>query len=117
MKLVKQWGMITEPSNFFLQWYSKMSASFKKDMIFMQNNAPPHALNYSTARLAREGLKEKRIMTWPPASADLNLIKNLWMLLKGEIYGEGKLYTSLNSVHETMVSAAQKVGLPRNRLH
>ncbi|CAJ0965145.1 unnamed protein product [Ranitomeya imitator] len=38
--------------NFFKQWYRKKSVSFKKNMIFMQDNAPSHASNYSTAWLA-----------------------------------------------------------------
>ena len=50
---------------FFKQWYRKKSASFKKNMIFMQDNAPSHASKYSTAWLARKGLKEEKLMTWP----------------------------------------------------
>ena len=52
---------------FFKQWYRKKSASFKKTMIFMQDNAPSHASKYSTAWLASKGLKDDRIMTWPPS--------------------------------------------------
>lgn len=49
-------------------------------------------------------------MTWPPSSPDLNPIENLWVLLKRVFYGEGKIeYTSLNSVWEAVVAAAQKV--------
>lgn len=48
-------------------------------------------------------------MTWPPSSPDLNPIENFWALLKQDIYSEGKQYTSLNSVWEAVVAAAQKV--------
>ena len=75
----------------------------------MQDNAPSHASKYSTAWLACKGLKDERIMTWPPSSPDLNPVENLWALLKREIYSEGKQYTSLNSVWEAVVAAAQKV--------
>ena len=78
-------------------------------MIFMQDNAPSHASKYSTAWLASKGLNDEIIMTWPPSSADLNPIENLWSLLKQEIYSEGKQYTSLNSVWEAVVTAAQNV--------
>ena len=42
-------------------------------------------------------------------SPDLHPIENLWSLLKQEIYSEGKQYTSLNSVWEAVVAAAQNV--------
>uniref|UniRef100_A0A3Q3LHN4 Tc1-like transposase DDE domain-containing protein n=1 Tax=Mastacembelus armatus TaxID=205130 RepID=A0A3Q3LHN4_9TELE len=93
----------------FKQWYRKKSASFKKTMIFMQDNAPSHASKYSTAWLASKGLKDERIMTKPPSSPDLNPIENLWAFLKREIYSEGKQYTSLNAGWEAVVAAAQKV--------
>ncbi|CAJ0926660.1 unnamed protein product [Ranitomeya imitator] len=95
--------------NFFKQWYRKKSVSFKKNMIFMQDNAPSHASNYSTVWLASKGLKEEKIMTWPPCSPDLNLIENLWSLRKCEIYREGKQSTSRNSVWEAVVAAARNV--------
>ncbi|KAJ1157544.1 hypothetical protein NDU88_010251 [Pleurodeles waltl] len=94
---------------FFKQWYRKKSASFKKNMIFMQDNAPSHASKYSTAWLARKGIKEGNLMTWPPCSPDLNPIENLWSIIKCEIYKEGKQYTSLNSVWEAVVAAARNV--------
>ncbi|KAJ1132592.1 hypothetical protein NDU88_010899 [Pleurodeles waltl] len=94
---------------FFKQWYRKKSASFKKNMIFMQDNAPSHASKYSTAWLARKGIKEGNLMTWPPCSPDLNPIENLWSIIKCEIYKEGKQYTSLNTVWEAVVAAARNV--------
>ena len=68
-----------------------------------------HRMHRSTAWLASKGLKDEKIMTWPPSSPDLNPIENLWALLKRAIYSEGKRYTSLNSVWEAVVAAAQKV--------
>ncbi|KAI5613485.1 bridging integrator 1b isoform 2 [Silurus asotus] len=94
---------------FFKQWYRKKSASFKKNMIFMQDNAPSHTSKYSTAWLARKGIKEENLMIWPPCSPDLNPIENLWSIIKCAIYKEGKQYTSLNSVWEAVVAAARNV--------
>ena len=94
---------------FFKKWYKKKSPSFKKNMIFMQDNAPSHASKYTTAWLARKGIKGEKIMTWPPCSPDLNPIENLWSFMKCEIYREGRQYTSLNSVWEAVVAAARKV--------
>lgn len=69
----------------------KKSASFNKAFTFMQDNAPPHTTkycmycNYCTAWLASKGLKNEKLMTWPPSSPDLNPIENFWALLKQEI--------------------------------
>lgn len=78
-------------------------------MIFMQDNAPSHTSKYSTAWLARKGIKEENLMIWPPCSPDLNPIENLWSIIKCAIYKEGKQYTSLNSVWEAVVAAARNV--------
>lgn len=48
-------------------------------------------------------------MTLLPSLPDLNPSENLWAFLKWEINGEGKQYTSLNSVWEAEGAAAQKV--------
>ncbi|KAK1795750.1 hypothetical protein P4O66_001229 [Electrophorus voltai] len=71
---------------FFKQFYKQMSESFKKTMIFMQDNAPLHVSKYSTVWLASKGLKDERIRTWLLSSPDLNPIGNLWALLIWEIY-------------------------------
>jgi transposase len=51
--------------------------------IFMHDNAPIH-----TAYIIRDWflLRGINIMDWPPYNPDLNLIENLWALLKQEIY-------------------------------
>ena len=61
----------------------------------MHNNAPVH-----TANIVKQILKELHIqvMTWPLYSPDLNLIKNLWALLKQGIY---KLYPELKHTPDT----------------
>jgi len=59
--------------------------------------------------------EDERIMIWPPSSPDLNPIENLRALLKQEIYSEGKPYTSLNSVWEAVVAAAQQLIINRSR--
>ena len=46
-------------------------------------------------------------MTCLPYSPDLNPIENLRSLLKWSIYSQEKQYTSLNSVWEAVVTAAQ----------
>lgn len=78
-------------------------------MIFMQDNAPKHASNYSSAWLASKGVKYDRIMTRPPSSIDLNPTENLQSLFKREIYSEGRQCNSLKSIGEPMVAVSVKV--------
>ena len=44
--------------------------------VFMQDNAPSHASKFTREWLAKKGVKEDHLMTWPPASPDLNPIEN-----------------------------------------
>lgn len=59
--------------------------------------APSHESKYYTAWLASEGIEDEKIMTWPPSSADLNTFTV-----------KVKQYTSLNSLWEAVVAAAQR---------
>lgn len=65
------------------------------DDIFMQDNAPVH-----TARIVKQVLKDFHIqvMVWPPYLPDLNLIENLWAIMKQGIY---KLYPELEHAPDT----------------
>lgn len=96
-------------STMFKQWYNKKSAAFKKKIIFMQDNAPSHASHYTTAWLAQKGIKDDRLMSWPPNSPDLNPIENLWAILKRVVYADGKQYTSLDALWDAVFSAAKSV--------
>jgi transposase len=63
--------------------------------IFIHDNAPVH-----TARIVQRLLQELgiEVMIWPPYSPDLNPIKNLWAIMKQEIY---KLYPDLKHAPDT----------------
>ena len=61
----------------FIPWYCKQPpASFKKKIIFMQDNAPSHAARYTISFLAKFGFKDEKLMIWAPASPDLNPTEN-----------------------------------------
>ena len=69
-----------------MPWMKKKSTAFKKNMVFMLDNAPSHASKFTREWLEKKGIKEDHLMTWPPASPDLNPIENYWSLLKRELY-------------------------------
>lgn len=93
---------------FFKQWYRKKSATFKKAMIFMQDYAPLHTSSYTTAWLARKGIKDDRMMIWPPSSSGLNPTENFWVILKFGICNKGRQFASLNRIWEAVVAASAK---------
>ena len=61
-------------------------------LIFMQDNALIHSAKKTKAWFQNMGIE---VMEWPPYSPDLNLIENLWALLKKECF---KIYPDTNSL-------------------
>ena len=92
-----------------MPWMKKKSAAFKKNMVFMQDNAPFHASKFTREWLAKKGIKEDHLMTWSPASPDLNPIENYWSLLKRELYVGGKQYSSKESLWNEMVAITKRL--------
>lgn len=61
----------------------------RKNRAFMQDNAPSHAAQNTTASLAAIGKNGKKVMVWPQSSPDLNPMRYPWSILKRKIYGGG----------------------------
>ncbi|CAB3986813.1 Hypothetical predicted protein [Paramuricea clavata] len=96
----------------FIPWYRKQRpASFKKKIIFMQDNAPSHAARYTISFLAKFGLKDEKLMIWPPASPGFNPIGNYWSgILKRVIYSGGQQYTTKDELWHGICQAARSIG-------
>ena len=50
----------------------------------------------------RKGISGKKLMMWHPASPDLNLIENLWAIVKKKIFAGGKQYENKADAIQTV---------------
>ncbi len=74
------------------------------DWRLQQDNDPKH-----TSRLAKEFLQDNvpEVMDWPSNSPDLNLIENLWAIVKGNV--ERRMPKNLNDLEQFMVEEWQNI--------
>ncbi|KAL0204637.1 hypothetical protein M9458_002655, partial [Cirrhinus mrigala] len=93
----------------FLPWYKKKNRAFRNKIIFMHDNAPSHAARNTSASLAAMGIKEGKLMLWPPSSPDLNPIENLWSILKRKIYEGGRQFTSKQQLWEAILTNCKEI--------
>ncbi|KAK3512212.1 hypothetical protein QTP70_001115 [Hemibagrus guttatus] len=92
-----------------LPWYKKKNHAFHSKIIFMHDNAPSHAARNTAASLAAMGIKEEKLMVWPPSSPDLNPIENLWSILKRNIYEGGRQFTSKQQLWEAILTSCKEI--------
>ena len=90
-------------------WWKQRPASFKKKIILMQGNALSHAARYTISFRAKFGFKGEKLMTWPPASQDLNPIENCWSILKQVIYCGGQQCTSKHKLWHNKCKAPKSI--------
>ena len=50
-----------------------------------------------------------KVLKWPAHSLDLNLIENVWGLLAGEVYSNGKQYFSVQELKDALNKAWKKL--------
>ena len=58
-------------------WLKRHKITFRRTIIFMQDNAPSHSAHKTTEYLQTLGFCGPRKMNWPANSPDLNPIENL----------------------------------------
>ena len=75
-------------------WLKKQKVTFRRSIIFMQDNAPSHAAKKTSEYLQQLGFTGIRKMTWPANSPDLNPIENLWSIIKQRLYANGRQFMS-----------------------
>ena len=93
----------------FFPWFEKLSPAKQRSLIFQQDNAPSHNSKFTTTYLRNRGLREANVMTWPPNSADLNPIENLWSIIKQDIYRDGRQFSSKDALWRSIEEAAEAV--------
>ena len=65
----------------------------------MQDNSPAHKKATTLEAIAKWGIE---VMEWPPQSPDLNIIENVWAMLSSHVYANGRQYTSITELWESV---------------
>lgn len=79
-------------------------AEYLDEFILQQDNAPPHASEYTQRFLEEKGVD---IMEWPARSPDLNVIENCWHILKMKVY-ESSGAKNIPELREKVAVAVQQ---------
>ena len=93
----------------FFPWYKAQTRSFKLKCMFMHDNAPSHASQYTRGYLASKNIKNEKIMEWPSQSPDLNPIENLWAIVKKDLYPDTKQYANKRELWAELQKVCSKI--------
>ena len=89
----------------FIPWSHSKCPAFRKNIIFMQDNAPSHAAPSTVEYLTNVGFKSEKLITWSSSPPDLNP-KNL---LKKKLYTGSKQYASKDELWDSILQSAQSI--------
>ena len=93
----------------FIPWLESQPLRLRKKLVFMQDNAPSHASQFTKSWLEEHGLVGDRYMDWPPNSCNLNPIENLWAIIKADIYKENRQFFSMDDLWKAIQEAFSAV--------
>ena len=82
----------------FMPYFNVIPFVKRNSLIFMQDNAPSHALMMTKDFLSSIGFSGSRLMAWPASSPDLNPIENYWAVFKSKLYTHNKQYSNKNDL-------------------
>ena len=75
----------------------------------MHDNNPSHASRYTRDFCTSKGIKDAKLMVWPPLSPDINPIENLWFVVKQRLYEAGKQYYNKNELKKAITKCCRTI--------
>lgn len=87
---------------------SYLNNSDEENCIFQQDNAPIHVSNES-----KQWFRDKNIslLEWPACSPDCNPIENLWGILAGKVYANGRQFENVNDLKSAIRDCWAKIDM------
>ena len=81
----------------------------KKSLLFQHGKAPAHKAKYTINWLKGYSFGEDKLMILPANSPDLNLIENLWAIIKRRAYQDGRQFSSCVDLRNAIEDAAASI--------
>jgi transposase len=79
-----------------------------EDIVFQQDNASIHVSKQSKAWFAERDIP---LLEWPACSPDCNPIENLWGILAGMVYANGRQFDNISSLKAVIQECWAKIDM------
>ena len=77
--------------------------------MFMQDNAAYQSAKRASEFLQQLGFSERRLMKQPACSPDSNPIENIYIVLKRQVYRDGRQLSSKDALWQAILDAARAI--------